>query len=209
MRRLDSHDDGPILLVEPSDNIGGGAPGDGTTLLRALIDRDIRDAVIVINDPEAVRLLANQRIGATVTVGIGGKGSPFDPGPLTLPVDLLFVSDGRFDLEDPRSHLASMVGAQVNMGACAVVRHKRVRILLTTRRTPPFDLGQLRSQGIEPEAAFAIVVKAAVAHRRAYDPIAKASYWVDTPGPCPEDLRSLPYAKIRRPLYPLDDALRF
>jgi microcystin degradation protein MlrC len=28
---------GPVLLVEPSDNIGGGAPGDATTLLRHLL----------------------------------------------------------------------------------------------------------------------------------------------------------------------------
>jgi microcystin degradation protein MlrC len=79
-----------------------------------------------------------------------------------------------------------------------------VQILLTSRKTPPFDLGQWRSQGIQPEGLFAINVKAAVAHRQAYNPIAKASYMVDTPGPCAENLRRLPYRHIRRPIYPLD-----
>ena len=43
-----------------------------------------------------------------------------------------------------------------------------------------------------------------VAHRRAYDPIAARMLWVDTPGPCSSNLRSLPYRKIQRPIYPLD-----
>jgi len=47
-------------------------------------------------------------------------------------------------------------------------------------------------------------VKAAVAHRRAYDPIAARMLWVDTPGPCTSNLRSLPYRRIHRPIFPLD-----
>jgi microcystin degradation protein MlrC len=80
-----------------------------------------------------------------------------------------------------------------------------VLILLTSRKTPPFDLGQLRSQGIEPERLSAIGVKAAVAHRRAYEKIQAASYTVATPGPCSSDVRTFPFAKVRRPVYPLDE----
>ena len=98
-----------------------------------------------------------------------------------------------------------MCGARFDMGRSAVVRHAGVTVLLTSRKTPPFDLGQWRSQGIEPTQLFVIGVKAAVAHRRAYDPIAKASYTVDTPGPCSSNLRALPYRHIRRPVFPLDD----
>jgi microcystin degradation protein MlrC len=79
-----------------------------------------------------------------------------------------------------------------------------VTILLTSRKTPPFDLGQWRSQGLEPKSFSFIGVKAAVAHRRVYDPIAARMLWVDTPGPCTSNLRSLPYRRIRRPAYPLD-----
>jgi microcystin degradation protein MlrC len=84
------------------------------------------------------------------------------------------------------------------------VRHGGVAVLLTSRRTPPFDLGQWRSQGINPEGLFAIGVKAATEHRPAYDPIAKASYTVDLPGPCTENLRCLPFSRVNRPIYPLD-----
>lgn len=57
MLRLEGHDDGPVLLVEPSDGIGAGAPGDGTQVLRAMVAHDVPDAGIVINDPETVRVL--------------------------------------------------------------------------------------------------------------------------------------------------------
>ena len=36
--------DGPAVLVEPADNIGGGAPGDCTAILRAMLARGLRTA---------------------------------------------------------------------------------------------------------------------------------------------------------------------
>jgi microcystin degradation protein MlrC len=195
----------PVLIVEPADNIGGGAPGDATTVLRALIENRIENSAVIINDPLAVSHVSNWSIGDRGTISIGGKGSRLTDGPLELDVELLNRSDGRFDLEDRNSHLASMAGVHIDMGPCAVVRHKAVRILLTSRKTPPFDLGQWRSQGIEPETLSVIGVKAAVAHRRAYDKIARHSYTVAMPGPCSSDLRTFPWQLIRRPVFPLDE----
>lgn len=204
IRNLQMHSQGPILIVEPADNIGGGAPGDCTSVLRAFIEHNIAPSVCVINDPETVRILSHYSIGDTCTLRIGGKGWAFDPGPCPLEVQLLSRTDGRFELEDAQSHLASMFGKTIDMGPCAVVRHGGVHILLTSRKTPPFDLGQLRSQGIQPETMFAINIKAAVAHRQAYDPIAKVGYTVDTPGPCSGNLTRFPYRNVLRPIYPLD-----
>ncbi len=196
---------GPVLLVEPSDNIGGGAPGNGTGLLRTLIRRNVENVGVIIDDPEAVRQLRDQPSGATIELTLGGKDNPFDPGPLTLAVTLLSTSDGRFDLEDLNSHLVASQGRHIDMGPTAVVRHCGVTIMLTSNRTPPNDLGQWRSQGIDPELLSLIGIKAAVAHRRAYDPIAAASFTISTPGPCSSDPRTLPYAKLRRPIFPLDE----
>ena len=41
--------DGLTVLVEPSDNIGGGAPGDGTECMRALIAHRIENSAVCIN----------------------------------------------------------------------------------------------------------------------------------------------------------------
>ncbi|MEO5804826.1 MAG: M81 family metallopeptidase [Verrucomicrobiota bacterium] len=195
----------PTVLVEPSDNIGGGAPGDGTGILRALVKNEVRNAAVCINDPEVVAKLKKLSVGAKTILSIGGKGSRLDAGPLSLEVELISRSDGKFELEDKQSHLASMSGNYFEMGPTAVVKHEGILILLTSNKTPPFDLGQWRSQGIEPTKLSVIGVKAAVAHRRAYDPIAARMYWVDTPGPCSSNLKTLPFKNVNRPIYPLDE----
>ena len=194
---------GPSLLVEPADNIGGGAPGDLTHILKALVERQITNAGVIINDPQTVRILRKHAPGAHIPVHIGGKSGVIGAAPLPLRVELVHLREGVFKLEDPHSHLAA-IGDTIFMGPCAVVKHNGIWILLTSRPTPPFDLAQWRSQGIQPEELSVIAVKAAVAHRQAYDPIMSASFTVDTPGPCPENPSRLPYRHIRRPIFPLD-----
>jgi microcystin degradation protein MlrC len=207
MRRMREHHDGPVLIVEPSDNIGAGAPGENTHLLAAFIKEDLEGAGVIINDPQAVRELHKTPLGASARVSIGGKSGEIGAEPLTLEVRVIRHSDGRFTLEDRYSHLAAGHGQCIEMGPCTLVRHSGVLVLLTSRRTPPFDLGQWRSHGIDPERLSVIGIKAAAGHRRAYDPIAAASYTVDLPGPCAENLKRLPYRRIRRPVFPLDTSV--
>jgi microcystin degradation protein MlrC len=195
---------GPVILVEPADNIGGGAPGDCTDVLRGLLRHDVANAGVILDDAPAVAALADAVAGETRRLALGGRGSRLDPGPVTLDVEFVSRSDGRFTLEDRQSHLVGGAGMHIEMGNCAVVRHRGITILLTSRKTPPFDLGQWRSQGIDPEDFTFIGVKAAVAHRRAYDPIQGASFTLRTRGPCMSDLHALPYTKLRRPIFPLD-----
>jgi len=192
------------VLAEPSDNIGGGAPGDGTGLLQAFVAHDLQNAAVAIADPLSVCQLRHVAIGGQATLEIGGRGSPLGGRPVSLNVELVSKSDGQFELEDRHSHLASMSGSHFDMGPSAVVRHRGVTILLTTRKTPPMDLAQWRSQGIAPEELAVIGVKAAVAHRQAYNPIASVQFTVETPGPCSSNLQQFPFRHIRRPIFPLE-----
>jgi microcystin degradation protein MlrC len=169
-----------------------------------MLAHKVSPGLVAINDPDAVKRLGAIPIGGMLRLAIGGRAWKLDPGPVELELTLVSRSDGDFQLEDVHSHMASMNGTQISMGPCAVVRHAGLTILLTSRKTPPFDLGQFRSQGIEPRAFAVIGIKAAVAHRQAYDPIAAASYFVDTPGPCSSNLASFPYRRLRHPVYPLD-----
>src|SRR5260370_3038976 len=170
-------------MRERGGNMGGGVGGDGTLLLQALVDAKMENAAVAINDPQAVVTLAACRPGDRMTLDIGGRGILIAGGPLNLNVEFISRSDGRFKLEDSRSHLASMCGSQFDMGPCAVVRHGGLQILLTSRKTPPFDLGQWRSQGIEPEKLAVIGVKAAVAPSPGFYPISAQPFSVWTPRP--------------------------
>lgn len=196
---------GPVLLVEPSDNIGGGAPGDGTAILRFFLANQLTNCAVIINDPEAVSRLESVSTGSQCRLSIGGRQNPFDEGPVEVEVTLLKVIDGNFELEDSHSHLASMLGNRITMGRSALVECRGNYVLLTSKAIPPFALGQWRCMGVNPAELTAIGVKAAIGHKRAYDPIARDSCTVDTPGVCPTNLSILPYKKIERPVYPLDD----
>lgn len=205
MQQIKTMTEGPILLVEPSDNIGGGAGGDGTGILEALMRHDIQNAAVTIADPQAVAELSRLQIGERAKISIGPKAPSMSLGPVELEVELISTSDGGFDLEDANSHMASYSGLHCDMGPCAVVRYRGITILLTTHKTAPMDLGQLRSQGIIPEEKFVIGLKSGVSHRRAYDPVMKASFNVSTPGPCSSDIKTFPYKLLKRPAHPLDE----
>jgi len=196
---------GPVLLVEPADNIGGGCPGDATDVLAEAIRRKLPKLVAIINDPDAVSACRAAGLNQTLRTEIGAKTDRFHGESLSLEGTVIHLSDGTFDLENPHSHLASIAGTHICMGPCAVFVSGTATILLTSRKTPPMDLGQLRSQGIQPEEAEYIIVKAAIAHRSAYDPIAKASFTIASRGLCASNLATLPYQHVKRPIFPLDE----
>ncbi|WP_198651987.1 M81 family metallopeptidase [Chitinophaga deserti] len=186
----------PVLLIEASDNIGGGTPGDGTGILAPLLASGKKGIVAILNDPLAVQACIQAGMSASVSLVIGAKTDSFHGQPVAFSGKVKNLTDGRFKLENVNSHLASITGAYVNMGPCAVVKNEQAVILLTTHKTPPMDLGQLRSQGITPEAAQYIIVKAAVSHKQAYDPVAAAAFYIDSPGLCTSNLLRLPYRHI-------------
>jgi microcystin degradation protein MlrC len=202
--RASSGQAGLTVIAEPSDNIGGGAPGDGTGLLRGLLQASIENAAVCLWDPIAVKKLQSCAIAENLSITIGGRGSSLSEGPIEVRCELVALCDGRFELVDKNSHLASMCGDHFDMGDCAVIRCDGVTVLLTSRRTPPMDLGQWLHVGINPQSLSVIGVKAAVAHRKAYDPIATHHAWIDTPGPCQSRLALFPYKHVKRPIYPLD-----
>jgi microcystin degradation protein MlrC len=93
-----------------------------------------------------------------------------------------------------------------DQGATAVVTIDGPNTLvLNSLRTPPFSLGQITSLGIDPTRQAILVVKAAVAYKAAYAPIAARVIEVDTPGLTAIDPHRFTFHHIRRPMFPLDD----
>ena len=70
LEKLRSLPPGLTVLVEPSDNIGAGAPGDGTGMLRAFVKYKLNNAALAINDPQAVLKLQPLVIGENAELGI-------------------------------------------------------------------------------------------------------------------------------------------
>lgn len=196
---------GPVTLLDIGDNIGGGSPGDGTHLLRALLDRKITSAFVSLFDPESVRLAAVTGIGKSAQFSLGGKTSPSLHG---LPVNCLCtvhsLHAGQFAEDQPRH------GGRRNydMGTTAVVKTEcGLTVQLTSRRMPPFSLNQLISCGLDPKSFRILVAKGVHAPAAAYKPISQRLIRVNTPGVTTADPIILKYEHRRNPLYPFEDIL--
>lgn len=67
IRQTQEGPEGLYVLADCSDNPGGGSPGDGTHILRGLLERGIQNAVIAaIYDPETVAQAEKAGIGAVI-----------------------------------------------------------------------------------------------------------------------------------------------
>ena len=192
--------EGPVVLVDAADNVGGGSAGDGTAILAELLAQGARDAVVVIADEAAARAALTAGEGGAFDFPVGGKCDILHGPPVRVRG---FVR--RTFAEARYRHVGSyMAGYETSMGAAAVVDADGVRVLLTTRRTMPFDAGQLLSVGLDPARQRIIVVKSAIAWRAAYGAVAKSFIEVDTPGVCASNLARFAYRDRPRPAYPLE-----
>ena len=190
----------PVILVEMGDNIGGGSPGDSTFILAELIKQDASGFVVVVYDPEAVESCVQAGVGGDVSLQVGGKVDNMHGDPVSISGKVRLIHDGQYIETEPRH------GGQRyhNQGLTAVVTLGDSLVVLTSRRQTPFSLQQLYSLGIDPKSMQMIVVKAAVAYRAAYEPIAGEIIEVDTPGLTAVNPLHFEYHNVRRPLFPLD-----
>lgn len=190
----------PVILVEMGDNIGGGSPGNSTFILSELVKQNALGYVVVICDPECVQSCVQVGVGNKVSLQVGGKADNQHGEPVSIQGTIRSIHDGHFIETEPRH------GGQRNhhQGLTAVVAVDDSLVVLTSKRQTPFSLHQLYSLGIDPERVRMIVVKAAIAYRAAYEPIAGKIIEVDTPGLTAVNPLHFTYKNVRRPLFPLD-----
>ena len=190
----------PVILVEMGDNIGGGSPGDSTFVLAELQRQGASGFAVVLCDPEGVQSCIQAGVGADVALEVGGKADNLHGDPVAIQGKVRLIHDGQFIETQPRH------GGQRyhNQGVTVVVAVGDSLVVLTSRRQTPFSLQQLLSLGIDPTEMRMIVVKAAVAYRAAYEPIAGQIIEIDTPGLTAVNPLHFEYHNVPRPLFPLD-----
>jgi microcystin degradation protein MlrC len=191
----------PVVLVDTGDNVGGGSAGDGTVVLAEMLKQGVTDGVVCLYTPEEARRCAAAGIGAEVQLTVGGKVDQRHGDPVSVSGKVRVLHDGTY-LEPEVRH----GGKRLNhMGLTALVELSgRNLLVLNSLRHPPFSLGQLTCLGIQPARQRILVVKAAIAYKAAYGPIAGTIFEVDTPGLTAVNPERFQYRRIRRPMYPLD-----
>jgi microcystin degradation protein MlrC len=196
--------EGPVILVDQADNIGGGSPGDGTALLAELLKAGAEGAVVTLADPRAVALARRAGPGAFIDLELGGKTDRLHGPPVRVWAQVLRVGSGDFSYKG-----SYMTNKRVTAGEAALVEASGVRILVREKKVMPFDRQEIEVMGVDPARCRIIVVKSALAWRAAYGDLAKAVLVADTPGICTARLETLPYRRLRRPVVPLDPVERW
>jgi microcystin degradation protein MlrC len=187
----------PVVIADPADNPGGGAPGDNTTLLHRLRAHQVANACLgPIWDPIAVRLCFQAGLGARFPLRFGGKTGPASADPVDAKVTVTGLARDAWQSFGPtRSHL----------GDCAAIHVDGIDVVLITRRTQAFGLELFRNLGIEPSQRRIIVVKSTNHFMAAYGPVAGTVLYTDAGGAIRHDYRSIPYRRVLRPIWPLDE----
>lgn len=187
---------GPVVLADIADNPGGGAPGDATFLVRALMDAGVGRIVVgPFWDPLAVRQAFALGEGACASLRIGGKGSPLSGAPLDVEAVVVRLA--------PDAH-QTVEGWAWPMGDTARLRFGNIDLVATSERLQAINTDIFTAVGIDPAVCDAVVVKSAQHFVAAYSAFAHRVLYVDTPATLPMGVVASRYRKLARPMWPID-----
>ena len=181
-----------VVISDSGDNPTAGGVGDVPYLIERMLMHEAlgsgrATAVFAsIPDPAAVHACFHAGLGANVGLELGGKLDAANGRPLPI-----------------RGVVATLHRADPVGGDIAVVRVGGIDVIVTTRRKPHHHLRDFTQLGIEPDAYAMIAVKIGylVPELRA---MARHALLALTPGAVNQDIPSLSYRRVVRPIYPLD-----
>lgn len=193
--------EGPVVLSDPADATGAGSAGDSAYVIaRLLAAEPDRMCIACIVAPRAVAAAHEAGTGATITTEIGAQVDPRWTEPVTITAFVRTLSSGHFRYRGGKSR-----GLEVSMGPAAVLQVGEVFILVMERPAETFDPGMYEAVGLPPQRAAVVLVRSATQFRDSYRGIAVDTLLLDAPGPSTARLERLPWQKVPRPIYPLDD----
>jgi microcystin degradation protein MlrC len=182
-------DGGPVVLADIADNAGGGAPADSTFILQRVLERDIGNAVLgPFWDLGAVQICRDAGVGAVIDLRVGGKCGPVSGWPVDLRVTVrAIVPDHSQDVFGMRWPLGPSVWVETADG---------VSLLLSSVRSQAYGTDTFTGLGITLDDKKLVVVKSTQHFYAQFAPLAKAVFYVDTPGAITQDFARIAF-KVR------------
>lgn len=190
----------PAVVAEVSDNPGGGAPGSGTHLLRALLAANEPGTCFgFIWDPATAAQAHAAGAGETIRVRLGGFTDALHGEPIEAKAYVKVVSDGRFRLTNPMG-----AGSLVDLGRMARLVIGNVDVIVGSARAQTLDDELFLLHGIDVRRQRVVALKSQQHFRGGFQQLAGTIIRCDTPGFTTSNLADLPFRRIRRPIWPLD-----
>jgi microcystin degradation protein MlrC len=196
--------EGPIVLVDHGDNTASGGTQDVMSVVAEAARQGLADVVAgPICDPEAVGRILAAGTAAGVTLSVGGKTDMPAIGlrgrPLTVTGRVARITDGEFVVTGPMA-----TGTRIRMGRTAVLDTGALQLVVSERRSEPFDVGVFTHCGIDPRRKRYVLIKSRQHFRAGFEPIARHIVLCDGEGVTSSDLSLFTFRKRPRPLYPFE-----
>lgn len=174
-----------VFISDSGDNVTAGGAGDIPLFVERLLAAKVPDAVVAgLTDATAVVDCAKVGIGAEVSLSLGGKLDQRNGKPLEVTGRVVHI-------------------APQDTPKLAVVQVEGVTVILTTQRGAFTSLSAFERAHIDPLAHKIVVVKLGYLFPELRDNAPRAIMAL-SPGFTDLRLERLPYQRIRRPIYPLD-----
>ncbi|NTS33064.1 M81 family metallopeptidase [Phyllobacterium sp. BT25] len=186
----------PVVVADVWDNPGGGVAGDGTLILRRIIERGIDNvAVATIWDPIAVTFCLAAGEGAQIQLRFGGKAGPDGGAPIDARVMVVKAVEEGWQ---------SFGKSRVTLGPAAVVRLEGtdIEVILNTNRTQTFEPDIFSNLGIDPMRKDMLLVKSTNHFHAGFEPVAAEIIYIDAGAPYPSNPRKTNYRKLAREIWP-------
>ena len=182
-----THRSRPTIIADTADNPGGGAPGDATYAVHALLEADIDRAIVAtLYDPDAVAVCFNAGIGEQLPLSIGGNDGVSSGVPVVGDAAVLALNQELrqtgFDLE-----------AGVTFGRAALIKIKGVHIILSERRAQTLSPDVLTNMGVTPSDYQIIVVKSTNHFYECFSAISSNIIYATSPGALTCTFAEMPY----------------
>jgi microcystin degradation protein MlrC len=195
---------GPVLLLDHGDNCMSGGTCDDMNVLHEALKQGLDDIVVgPICDPQAVQILIEAGLHATVTLAVGDKvpltqlGLTNPSRPLTGVVSA--ISDGQYVVSGP-----TYTGQHIHMGRTVCLETAQAKVLITETPQEHWDLGIFSHIGIDATQHRFVLLKSRMYCRPVFVPVSKALVECDGGGVTGADHTRFPYKKLNRPVYPFD-----
>lgn len=195
--KAQAHGGGLSVLADMGDNSGGGAPGDATVLLEAMLARGmVNFASGIIWDPAVVRICCDAGIGAGLDLRIGGKTGPASGSPLDLRARVMNI----------RSGLGQHLGPGLEpLGTLVWLRlGEDIDLLVNDLRIQVYHPEAFEQMGIVLADKSVVAVKSLFHFYAPFAAISDNVMQLATPGGTCPDFLSLPLEKRADPYWPLN-----
>lgn len=198
VRLADAATKGMVLLSDTGDTVFGGSSGDSNLILESMLRLGIQSPVLMpLIEPQTAAALAAAGEGATVTLALGGHSATKFFSPLTVTGKVGRIHRGMVPLRN-------YYQAEIDMGCTLLFQVGPVTLLVSEYRGVAGNLPDVYEfMGLDL-SRYKIAVLKTASNFQYFAALSSQVIRVDTRGPGQSDVLSLPWARIPRPMYPLD-----